>query len=238
MRIVTWNLRNGAGAAKWPALQTDLQADIVLLQEATSAPDHGGAMWAKVPDGRWGSAVVTRLGATRPILIRGYEGWVVGAEVDSKFGPLAVFSVHAPTSTATCPRRPYTDEVVTILGLIREAVRPGAHLVIGGDFNFTLGERHASEAMRTSSADRRALAAIADSGLVSCWAATHPDQPLPQTLRWSSDRAPGKTTPYHCDGILVPKAWSGWVQCEILTAEPYMVSDHNPVSATLTPPAN
>ena len=237
MRIVTWNLRHGAGGTIWPHLQAELQADIVLLQEATAAPDRDGAIWEKVPDGRWGSAVVTALGAMRPILVQGYEGWVVGAEADSEFGSLAVFSVHVPTSTPTCPRRPYTDEVGTILSLIREAVRPGVHLVVGGDFNFTLGERHASEAMKTTSADHRALAAIANAGLVSCWTATHPDRPLPQTLRWSSDRAPGKTTPYHCDGILVPRAWSGWVQCEIHTAELYMVSDHNPVSATLNPPA-
>jgi endonuclease/exonuclease/phosphatase family metal-dependent hydrolase len=230
-------LRHGAGGTIWPHLQAELQADIVLLQEATAAPDRDGAIWEKVPDGRWGSAVVTALGAMRPILVQGYEGWVVGAEADSEFGSLAVFSVHVPTSTPTCPRRPYTDEVGTILSLIREAVRPGVHLVVGGDFNFTLGERHASEAMKTTSADHRALAAIANAGLVSCWTATHPDRPLPQTLRWSSDRAPGKTTPYHCDGILVPRAWSGWVQCEIHTAELYMVSDHNPVSATLNPPA-
>jgi exonuclease III len=232
VRIVTWNLRNGSGGTTWP----NLQADILLLQEATAAPAHPGSIWEKVPDNRWGSAVVTTLGTAQPILIPGYDGWVVGAEIDSEFGPLAVFSVHAPSSTPTCQRRPYTDEVVTILGLIREAVRPGVHLVIGGDFNFTLGERHASESIKTSAAERRALAAIADAGLVSCWAAAHPDQPLPQTLRWSGDRAPGRTTPYHCDGILVPKAWSGRVECEILTAEPYMVSDHNPVSATLRGP--
>lgn len=236
MRIVTWNLRHGAGEATLPHLQAELRADIVLLQEATTAPDHTGTIWAKVPDGRWGSAVVTTLSTTRPIAVPGYEGWVVGAEIDSEFGPLAVFSVHAPTSTPACQRRPYTDEVVAIIGLIREAVRPGVHLVVGGDFNFTLGERHASEAMKTTAAERRALAAIADVGLVSCWAAAHPDQPLPQTLRWSGDRAPGKTTPYHCDGILVPKGWSGCVACEIHTAQPYMVGDHNPVSATLNPP--
>jgi exonuclease III len=229
VRIVTWNLMNGAGGPAWP----HLEADILLLQEATTAPADAGTVWAKVPDNRWGSAVVTTLGAARRILIPGYEGWVIGADIDSEFGPLAVFSVHAPSSTPACPRRPYTEEVIMILGLVRNAVRPGVHLVIGGDFNFTLGERHASEAMRTSAAERHALAAIADAGLVSCWTATHPDQPLPQTLRWSGDRAPGKTTPYHCDGILVPKAWSEWVECEILIAEPYMVSDHNPVSATL-----
>jgi endonuclease/exonuclease/phosphatase family metal-dependent hydrolase len=236
VRIVTWNLKNGAGGTTWSALHTALQSDVFLLQEATSAPDNAGAIWEKVPDGRWGSAVVTTLGATRPLVVLGYEGWVVGAEVDSEFGPLAVFSVHAPTSTATFPRRSYSDEVVTILGLIRKVVTPETPLMIGGDFNVTLGERHASEAMKTSPADRRALAAIADAGLVSCWAATHSDQPLAQTLRWSGDKAPGKTTPYHCDGILVPKAWSGWVHCEIHTAEPYMISDHNPVSANVNVP--
>ena len=237
MRIVTWNLRNGAGGPMWPRLQADLHADIVLLQEATAVPEDDGAVWSKVPEGRWGSAVITTLGPTQPIPIQGYEGWVVGAEVESKFGPLAVFSVHAPSSTKARQRQPYTDEVVTILGLIREAVRPGIPLVIGGDLNFTLGERHASEAMKTTAADRRALAAIRDAGLVSCWAAAHPDEPLPQTLRWSSDKAPGKTTPYHCDGILVPKEWAESVQCEIHDEERYAISDHNPVSATLNLPA-
>lgn len=221
----------------WPRLQAELRADIVLLQEATAAPDNEGAVWAKVPEGRWGSAVIATLGPTQPVLIQGYEGWVVGAEVESHLGPLAVFSVHAPSSTKACQRRPYTDEVVTIIGLIREAVSPGVPLVIGGDFNFTLGERHASEALKTTAADRRALAAIRDAGLVSCWAAAHPDKPLPQTLRWSSDKAPGKTTPYHCDGILVPKVWSEWVQCFVHGEELYAISDHNPVSATLNLPA-
>lgn len=237
MRIVTWNLRNGSGGPVWPHLQAELHADIVLLQEATAAPEHDGAVWSMVPEGRWGSAVITTLGPTQPIPIQGYEGWVVGSEVESKLGSLAVFSVHAPSSTKACQRRPYTDEVVTILGLIREAVRPGVHLVIGGDFNFTLGERHSSEAMKTTAADRRALAAITDAGLVSCWTAAHANQPLPQTLRWSGDKAPGKTTPYHCDGILVPKEWSAWVQCAVHAEERYAVSDHNPVSATLNPPA-
>jgi endonuclease/exonuclease/phosphatase family metal-dependent hydrolase len=221
----------------WPHLQAERHADIVLLQEATGAPQHDGAVWSKVPEERWGSAVITTLGPTQPIPIQGYEGWVVGAEVESPCGTLAVFSVHAPSSTKDCQRRPYTDEVVTILGLIREAVCPGVPLVIGGDFNFTLGERHAEEALKTTAADRRALAAIGDAGLVSCWAAAHPDEPLPQTLRWSSDKAPGKTTPYHCDGILVPKEWSAWVQCAVYAEERYAVSDHNPVSATLNPPA-
>ncbi len=194
-------------------------------------------MWAKVPDSRWGSAIVTTLGAMQPIPIPGYEGWLVGAEIDSNFGHLAVFSVHAPSSTKACQRRPYTDEVVAILGLIREAVRPGVNLVIGGDFNFTLGERHASEALKTTPADRKALAAISEAGLMSCWTAAHPNQPLRQTLRWSGDKAPGQTTPYHCDGILVPQSWAAWVTCDIHADERYAVSDHNPVSASVHLPA-
>lgn len=221
----------------WPRLQSELKADIVLLQEVTAAPEHGGAMWEKVPGSGWGSAVITTLRATQPIPIKGYEGWVVGTEAEAPFGPLAVFSVHAPSSTKACQRQPYTDEVVAIIGLIREAVRPGVHLVIGGDFNFTLGERLSSEALKTSAADRRALAAIRDAGLVSCWTAAHANQPLPQTLRWSGDRAPGKTTPYHCDGILVPKEWSSLIQCAVHDEEQYAISDHSPVSATLNPPA-
>ncbi len=237
MRIVTWNLRNGAGGAIWPKLQAELHADVLLLQEATALPGHARAIWANVPERRWGSAVVTALEVTRPLFVPGYEGWVAGAEVASEIGPLAVFSVHAPTSTKTSPRRTYTDEVVAIVGLISELVSPATHLVIGGDFNFTLGERHASEALKTSDGDRRALAAIADAGLVSCWAAAHPDQPLPQTLRWSSDKTPGKTTPYHCDGILVPERWSSYVTCDIHADGRYSVSDHNPVSATVMFPA-
>jgi endonuclease/exonuclease/phosphatase family metal-dependent hydrolase len=227
LRFATWNLRHGAGQAVY----SRLQADVVFLQEATEGPS---GMWQTVPDGRWGSAVVTSLRVIRPIAVPGYEGWVVGGELESPNGPLAVFSVHAPTSTKAVPRRPYTDEVVTILGVIRGAVTPHTPLVIGGDFNFTLGERHPSEPLKTVAADRRALAAIAEAGLVSCWTAAHPDQPLPQTLRWSGDKSPGKTTPYHCDGILVPQAWTRSVSCAIHTDACYAVSDHNPITATVS----
>ncbi len=228
MRFATWNLRHGSGQDRY----SRLEADVIFLQEAIDGP---GGMWQKVPDGRWGSAVVTTLRVIRPITVPGYEGWVVGGELESPIGSLAVFSVHAPTSTKAVPRRPYTDEVVAILDLIRRAVDPNTPLVIGGDFNFTLGERHPSERLKTAEADRRALAAIAEADLVSCWTAAHPDQPLRQTLRWSGDKSPGKTTAYHCDGILVPQAWSQLVSCMIHTDDCYAVSDHNPVTATVRP---
>jgi endonuclease/exonuclease/phosphatase family metal-dependent hydrolase len=236
VRIVTWNLRNGDWRRAWPRLRNDLRPDIAFLQEADSAPEAESVIWMKVPNANWGSAVATSLGRLRPITISGYEGWVVGGEIEGHADPVAVFSVHAPSSTKHAPRKAYPEEVVTIIGRIRQPMRPDVPLVIGGDFNFTLGERQPDESLQTSTADRRALSAIASAGLVSCWTAAHPDQPLPQTLRWSGDRSPEKATPYHCDGILVPAAWSGLVTCAVHADECFKVSDHNPVSATVTFP--
>ena len=236
MRLVTWNLRNGAGRPLWPRLQAKVQADIGFVQESDSAPDGAHVLWRKVPEAPWGSAVVTSLGRIRPIELPGYEGWVVGGHVELSGRGLSVFSVHAPTSTKSVPREPYEAEVVKIIELIRSAVRPENDLFIGGDFNFTLGERQPSESLRTAESDRLALKAIASAGLVSCWTAAHPGKPLLQTLRWSGDRSPGRATPYHCDGLLVPASWSPGLTCTIHTEDCFQVSDHNPVSATVSRP--
>jgi endonuclease/exonuclease/phosphatase family metal-dependent hydrolase len=230
MRLVTWIMRNGAGRDVWP----ELAADFVFLQEADAAPQGDGVVWQRVPGERWGSAVVSTVGRITPIVLPGYEGWVVGGEVDT----LAVFSLHAPSPTKTVPRRTYAEEVVAILSLIRETVRPDTSLVIAGDFNITLGERHPSEALKTNSGDRQALKAIASIGLASCWTSSHPGEPLAQTLRWSGDKASGKTTPYHCDGILVPQPWTPGCCCDILTDERFRISDHWPVMASVDAPAD
>lgn len=233
MQLVTWNLHNGDGRQVWPRLQAELAADIVFLQEADEAPEGAGVTWQKVPGCTWGSAVVTTLGPIRPIALPGYDGWVVGGEVEGSDYRLSVFSVHAPSTKKSAPREPYAAEVIRIIDLIHQAVTPGSTLIIGGDFNITLGERHVTESRQTSDAERRALKAIAAAGLVSCWMASRPGEPLAQTLRWSGDPSPGKTTPYHCDGILVPTAWSRSLNCVIHTDECFQVSDHNPVSATV-----
>lgn len=236
MRLVTWNLRNGAGRPLWPSLQAELQADIGFLQESDAAPDGANVLYRKVPEAPWGSAVVTSLGPIRPIELPGYEGWVVGGDVELSGRGLSVFSVHAPSSTKSVPREPYATEVVRIIELIRGAVRPENDLIIGGDFNFTLGERHPSEPLRTTSSDRLGLKAIDSAGLISCWTAAHPGMPLAQTLRWSGDRSHGKDTPYHCDGLLVPASWSRRLTCTIHTEDCFQASDHNPVSATVSRP--
>jgi hypothetical protein len=148
---------------------------------------------------------------------------------------LFVFSVHTPTSHATRPRQPYVAEVMNILDLLGQLVPTDTDLILGGDFNLrSLGERHAGETFKTLAVERKCLARFASLGLVSCWAAAHPGHPLPQTLRWTGDRTPGKSTPYHCDGIFVPAAWKQGIICEVLTSAYFEVSDHNPVVAWIS----
>lgn len=44
MRLITWNLRGGAGRPLWPHLQAELQADIGFLQESDAAPDGANVL--------------------------------------------------------------------------------------------------------------------------------------------------------------------------------------------------
>jgi exonuclease III len=240
VRIVTWNLNNGRAADAWPRLQAALGAELVLLQE-TPPPDWCSArLWESVPHHGRGSAVLCTTGVLRAVRVPGYEGWVVGGElVDSDLSvdgrPLFVFSVHTPSPNATQRRRQYVAETMSILNLLGEHVPDGANLVLGGDFNFrSLGERQPDEQFQTIPSERRVLARFSDLGLISCWAAAHPGCPLPQTLRWTRDRTPDRSTPYHCDGIFVPAAWAPGIVCEVLTSAVVNVSDHNPVAAWIS----
>ena len=86
---------------------------------------------------------------------------------------------------------------------IRE-LAAGRAVVIGGDFNVPVG--HSPGPARPTSKQEVAIQArLADEfGLVNCWRAANPSRPLCQTLRWTGNR----TTPYHCDGLFVPRAWA------------------------------
>jgi exonuclease III len=237
VRIATWNLNHGKGSAVWPCLQTSLCADILLLQE-TRRPDWAGALaWENLPHHDRGSAVLSTRGTLHSESFAGYEGWVAGGElVDSGFNdpdrPLFVFSVHSPSSNATCQRRSYVEEVVSILSLIEQRVPKQADLIIGGDFNFlSLGNRKESEGIRTTVEEADALRRFQGLQLVSCWVAAHPGRALPQTLRWTGDKSPDRCTPYHCDGIFIPSGWQTGLVCEVLSSACFEVSDHYPVVA-------
>jgi len=66
---------------------------------------------------------------------------------------------------------------------------------------------------------------------VPCWQERHPGEPLAQTLRWTGNRA----TPYHCDGLFIPRAWRARLTgAEVIQGPEWeRLSDHNPVLAVV-----
>ena len=108
-------------------------------------------------------------------------------------------------------------------------VARGREVVIGGDFNISVS--HAPGSWRPTRKGELAIQArLADEfGLVNCWQAANPGRPPDQTLRWTGNR----TTPYHCDGVFVPKGWADRLEsCEVLAGDEWdHLSDHNPVVA-------
>lgn len=104
-------------------------------------------------------------------------------------------------------------------------------MVIGGDLNLEISQRHESEPTKTSAADLAIQSRLRDEfGLANCWQAANPTKDLPQTLRWARD---GGMVPYHCDGIFVPQSWASRLHsCEVHSNEEWdKLSDHNPVVA-------
>ena len=141
-------------------------------------------------------------------------------------GRVRLFSLHAPTGHGD-----YHKVVGKILDMLWDC-RDGCEIVIGGDFNHDVSQRHPSEILTTE----KPILAIQerlrdDFGLINCWQTMHPNMPLAQTLRWDKDREPA----FHCDGIFVPASWaSRLVSCEVLSGEKWVrLSDHNPVVAEI-----
>ena len=105
----------------------------------------------------------------------------------------------------------------------------GREIVIGGDFNLTVSHWPGSD-RPVSKQDLAIQARLADElGLINCWQEANPNELPHQTLRWSGNRS----TPYHCDGIFVPRSWKERLQsCLVLAGEEWdRLSDHNPVVA-------
>jgi endonuclease/exonuclease/phosphatase family metal-dependent hydrolase len=108
----------------------------------------------------------------------------------------------------------------------------GAELVVGGDLNVAAGYRSPGDRVSMPRGERLLLDRLTgELGLVPCWQARHPGEPLAQTLRWTGNRA----TPYHCDGIFVPRAWRDRLEsAEVLRGPEWeRLSDHHPVVAVI-----
>lgn len=240
MRIVSYNLRfGGAGRGHWARVFENVAPDVFLVQESYEPIEHlppsihgdlhRDACWNPVEGLKWGSAVCVRKKPIVALKLPDFHGHVVGVEVDGSAYPLSAgrpirfFSVHAPD------RGGYQRAVNSILDMIG-LNRGNGEFVIGGDFNVTVGERGKTEPLRTSKADLAILGRLRDEfGLVSAWQAANVGRPLPQTLRWANE----STTPYHCDGIFIPRQWTTRLRsCAVISGTGWNeISDHNPVVA-------
>jgi hypothetical protein len=240
MNLVTYNLRSGGtGRAHWVKILEDFRPGLFFVQETVAPEDHlplpvhadavGGVTWASVEGRRWGSAVYSGVGEARSIELPDFHGHVVGLDIsgaewpDGSHSPIRAFSVHSPA------RGSYQKAVNQILDMIARHSGVG-DLVIGGDFNLTIGARRDGEARKTRAADLAIQGRLRDEfGLVNCWLDANPDLPLAQTLRWSN--AP--EIPYHCDGLFVPRSWSSRLRsCEVVSSTDWdRLGDHNPVVA-------
>jgi hypothetical protein len=102
--------------------------------------------------------------------------------------------------------------------------------IMAGDFNVTVALRQHFEDWKNSPGEKRILQRFRDElDLTNAWQAMHPEEPLPQTLRWSRN----KTVPYHCDGIFVDSRCGELLRGAVVLddASWAAISDHNPVVA-------
>ena len=245
MKIATYNLRFGGKSGNrvhWQNIIKAANPDIFLVQE-TLPPEHyfpeelastfkQKSYWEAVDGRPWGSAIYVRSGQVVPLepLSSALIGWVVGVKVTGidwtllNEKSLYVYSIHAPSG-----RSSYVKQVNLILDLIKEQAPTDATVVIGGDFNLTVGFRHPEEELQQNQPKLMARFKK-EFGLMNCWQMAHPNQNLAQTLRWSND----KSKPFHCDGIFAPACWYRYLDgAEVLSGDDWdKLSDHNPVVAS------
>jgi len=240
MKIATYNiLLGGKIRVHWVKMIEGQAVDLLLVQESFDYHEHLQALqypdarsqsvWEKVEKSRWGSAVFSRNGSVKPIRVKGFPGWVVGAKISGAAwqtgiaDPLLVFSLHIPHGAGG-----YSGQVIKVLDEIKQVSRDQA-LVLGGDFNITVSKGCGSKRRMTKKESAIQTRLSEEFGLLNTWEAANRDLPPHQTLRWSGDR----TIPYHCDGIFVPKSWKDRLKsCVVLSGEEWnSLSDHNPVVA-------
>ena len=200
MKVATYNIhfggKKGSGNA-WQGLLTAHDLDLIMAQETfhpseyfskTDFAKFRGCLWMHVPDGKWGSAIVSRNHEIQEVQIPEFSGWVVAGRIPdlmigSRSHDVLVVSVHAPSPG------PYEPSVRRILDAIA-AIRGTSKLLIGGDFNITTAFRHPADELplKNTTGEIKLLERMRrEFGLVNAWQTAHPNRSLPQTLRWSKD---------------------------------------------------
>ena len=209
-----------------PKGQTLLKADDLRIEHIVARKQ---SVWEMVEQNGWGSAIYSSTGTLKQISVPGFTGWVVGAEISganwqsNHNDATLFFSSHAPSRANS-----YSKQVNKLLDEIGR-IAIGSEIIVGGDFNLTVSNSVESERL-VKQRDLAIQARLADEfGLINCWQSANPNQPLPQTLRWTRDR----NIPYHCDGLFVPKSWQDRLESStVLSGDDWnRLSDHNPVVA-------
>ena len=225
-------MRQGGSRVGWSALLAATNPDLLLIQETKDPREHladaehgielDQATWVAVGDRRWGSAVLWKTQAIRPIEVPGFHGWVVGGESRLGSEVIHIFSVHLPPV-----RGSYLNSANQLLDELASIVK-GGKLILGGDWNVATARRDRHED-RTNRKGELALFERLETefGLQSAWRVAHPTGALPQTLRWMKE----PSTPYHCDGVFLPADLVASVTAaQVLEGETWSaLSDHNPV---------
>jgi exonuclease III len=242
LKICSYNLRYGGHTNPgnpWQRLHEEFSPDIVCAQESLPPgryfpPEEiagmRGCVHANVEHGKWGSAILSRSYAMTPLALPGFGGWVVGARIDGALingvaQSITIYSVHAPSPG------PYAPHVGRILDAVASTIDDGP-LVLAGDFNLTTALRHRSEPLLNTRGERVLLERLRrEFGLFNAGQILHPNESLPQTLRWSRNPKPH----YHCDAIflshhLLPHLISAEV---IASGEWGEMSDHNLLAVEL-----
>ena len=165
MKIVSYNLRaGGTGCVHWQEIIERYSPSALLVQESFPPKEHLPAkpheeteacsVWAPASNAngnrKWGSGAYIPNCSANPIRLPKFNGWVVGAEIVGwKESPAnsektLFFSLHAPGHMGSYQK--VVNEILDCLLTFRE----DAEIVVGGDFNLTVSERHESEERKTS----------------------------------------------------------------------------------------
>lgn len=238
MRIATYDLcKGGARRTHLAKLLNEHHVDLLLAQECAEPSEHLSPLfypdlgesihWQAVERNGWGSAIVSPKRRLKPLVVPGFEGWVVGAELEGLTGnaPLLVCSLYAPTGSGT-----YIKVVNQILDTLLP-IAAGREVVLGGDFNLTVSGR-VDPSRPPRSGELQIQQRLREQfGLINCWDTANPTALLPQTLRWSRD----PSAIFHCDGLFVPRSWAHRVEsCAVLSSPEWQsLSDHHPVVAEI-----
>ena len=216
----------------WQELKNVYDPDIVLAQEACDPQDTDHVIWHKLTD-YCGTAIYSKSGIHKELIVKDCEGWLVGAEVTWQSLPsgngesLTIFNFHAQAKSKM--GNGYANGIIGALERIKSTFTP-KNLVIGGDFNLLPVDNESTIPGRIKREQKVFDLLRNDFHLESAWTLAHQDEKPPQTLRWRSKPEPL----FHCDFLFVPQAWRTHIAaCDVLSSAQWdKLSDHNPVVAT------